>query len=202
MRILVVGAGGVGSAVAPIAARRSFFEAMVVADYDAGRAEAVVARVGGPAVRRRPGRRLEWPTTSRPWSATGASPTSSTRSTRASSCRSSTARSRPAPTTSTWRCRSAGPHPDRPYELTGEKLGDEQFAMADDVGDAPGGSPSSGSGSSRACRTSSPATRPTTCSARSTSSGCATARTSSSTATTSRRRSASGRRSRSASTRR
>ncbi|MFI5227346.1 MAG: saccharopine dehydrogenase NADP-binding domain-containing protein, partial [Candidatus Limnocylindrales bacterium] len=38
MRILLVGAGGVGSAVVPIAARRDFFEAMVVADYDEGRA--------------------------------------------------------------------------------------------------------------------------------------------------------------------
>ena len=47
MRILLIGAGGVGSAVAPIAARRSFFEQIVVADYDAGRAERVVARLGG-----------------------------------------------------------------------------------------------------------------------------------------------------------
>ena len=34
MRILMVGAGGVGSAAAKIAARRSFFEAFVVTDYD------------------------------------------------------------------------------------------------------------------------------------------------------------------------
>ena len=43
MRILVVGAGGVGSAVVPIAMRRSFFERMVVADYDEGRAARAVA---------------------------------------------------------------------------------------------------------------------------------------------------------------
>ena len=43
MRILVVGAGGVGDAVARIAARRSFFELMVVADYDLAKAEASVA---------------------------------------------------------------------------------------------------------------------------------------------------------------
>lgn len=43
MRILVVGAGGVGDAVARIAARRSFFELMVVADYDLVKAEASVA---------------------------------------------------------------------------------------------------------------------------------------------------------------
>ncbi len=47
MRILVVGAGGVGSSVVPIAAKRDFFEAMVVADYDAARAERTVARQGG-----------------------------------------------------------------------------------------------------------------------------------------------------------
>jgi saccharopine dehydrogenase-like NADP-dependent oxidoreductase len=38
MRILVLGAGGVGSAAAGILARRSFFERCVVADYDLGRA--------------------------------------------------------------------------------------------------------------------------------------------------------------------
>jgi len=46
MRILVIGAGGVGSAVAPIAARRDFFERCVVSDYDASRAERTVARLG------------------------------------------------------------------------------------------------------------------------------------------------------------
>lgn len=46
MRILVVGSGGVGDAVARIAARRSFFELMVMADYDLARAEASVAAVG------------------------------------------------------------------------------------------------------------------------------------------------------------
>jgi saccharopine dehydrogenase-like NADP-dependent oxidoreductase len=43
MRILVIGAGGVGSAVVPIAVRRRFFEALVVADYDAGRALRAIA---------------------------------------------------------------------------------------------------------------------------------------------------------------
>ncbi|HVD71626.1 MAG TPA: saccharopine dehydrogenase NADP-binding domain-containing protein, partial [Actinomycetota bacterium] len=47
MRILVIGAGGVGSAVVPIAARRGFFETMVVADYDPGRAERAIARFAG-----------------------------------------------------------------------------------------------------------------------------------------------------------
>ena len=77
MRILVVGAGGVGSSVVPIAARRDFFEHMVVADYDAARAERTVARLGGDAaVHRGPGRRLAAPTTSPRSPASIASPTS------------------------------------------------------------------------------------------------------------------------------
>jgi len=47
MRILLVGAGGVGSAAVRIAARRDFFEHMIVADYDPARAEAAVAAVDG-----------------------------------------------------------------------------------------------------------------------------------------------------------
>ena len=45
MRILVIGAGGVGSAFAPIAARRDFYERIVLADYDLGRARAAVDRL-------------------------------------------------------------------------------------------------------------------------------------------------------------
>ena len=44
MKILVLGAGGVGSAFAPIAARRDFFEHIVFADNDEGRARRVVDR--------------------------------------------------------------------------------------------------------------------------------------------------------------
>jgi saccharopine dehydrogenase-like NADP-dependent oxidoreductase len=43
MRVLVVGSGGVGDAVARIAVDRDFFELMVVADYDEARARATVA---------------------------------------------------------------------------------------------------------------------------------------------------------------
>ncbi|MEU0129900.1 MULTISPECIES: saccharopine dehydrogenase C-terminal domain-containing protein [unclassified Streptomyces] len=46
MRVLLVGAGGVGTAITRIAARRSFFEHMAVADYDRERAEAAVAALG------------------------------------------------------------------------------------------------------------------------------------------------------------
>jgi saccharopine dehydrogenase (NAD+, L-lysine forming) len=51
MRILLVGAGGVGTAIARIAARRPFAE-LIIADYDLGRAErAASVRQGYAAVR-------------------------------------------------------------------------------------------------------------------------------------------------------
>ena len=46
MRVLVVGTGGVGSAVAPIAARREFFERIVFSDLDPARPQALVDRLG------------------------------------------------------------------------------------------------------------------------------------------------------------
>ncbi|HHU10393.1 MAG TPA: ATP-binding protein [Intrasporangiaceae bacterium] len=51
MRILMIGAGGVGDAVARITVERDFFEAFVVADYDLDRARSTVAA----ATARRPG---------------------------------------------------------------------------------------------------------------------------------------------------
>jgi saccharopine dehydrogenase-like NADP-dependent oxidoreductase len=42
MRILLVGAGGVGDAIAKIAARRSFYETIIVTDYDKSRAERTI----------------------------------------------------------------------------------------------------------------------------------------------------------------
>jgi saccharopine dehydrogenase (NAD+, L-lysine-forming) len=46
MRILIVGAGGVGTSAALIAARRDFFESIVISDYDGDRARAVAERIG------------------------------------------------------------------------------------------------------------------------------------------------------------
>lgn len=43
MRIYIVGAGGVGNALARILARRTFFDQVVIADYDSKRAEDAVA---------------------------------------------------------------------------------------------------------------------------------------------------------------
>ena len=128
MRILLVGAGGVGAAFASIAARRDFFESIVIADYDARKAERaaefdhrfVAARVD------------------------------------ASDAGSVTALCREHGITHVMNAVDpifnmsifegafeAGadyldmamslskPHPDAPYSKTGVKLGDEQFAVAD-----------------------------------------------------------------------
>jgi saccharopine dehydrogenase-like NADP-dependent oxidoreductase len=50
MRVLVVGAGGVGASIVSIAARREVFEQIVVADVDAARAARAAARTGNPKV--------------------------------------------------------------------------------------------------------------------------------------------------------
>ena len=129
MRVLLVGAGGVGSAVVPIAARRGFFEAMVVADYDRARADRAVAQVDDP---RFVAAQVD-----------------------ASNAESVAALAREHGATHVLNAvdprfvlpifngaLAAGvdyldmamslsfPHPDKPYELTGVKLGDEQFAAA------------------------------------------------------------------------
>lgn len=46
LRVLLVGAGGVGSAIVATAARRDFIEAMVVADFDPERAHRAIEAVG------------------------------------------------------------------------------------------------------------------------------------------------------------
>jgi saccharopine dehydrogenase-like NADP-dependent oxidoreductase len=48
MRVLLIGAGGVGAAAVAIAVRRDFFETFVVADYDPDRAARAVAAAADP----------------------------------------------------------------------------------------------------------------------------------------------------------
>ena len=48
MRALVIGAGGVGSAIANIASRKSFITEFVIADYDASKAHAVTQKIQDP----------------------------------------------------------------------------------------------------------------------------------------------------------
>jgi saccharopine dehydrogenase-like NADP-dependent oxidoreductase len=132
MRILVIGAGGVGTAVVAIAARRDFFEHMVVADYDPARVEHAMDQVAGDA--RFTGARVD-----------------------ASNVDGMVALIREHRITHVLNAvdprfvmpifdaaLAAGvdymdmamslsrPHPEKPHELTGVKLGDEQFAKAGD----------------------------------------------------------------------
>jgi saccharopine dehydrogenase-like NADP-dependent oxidoreductase len=48
MRILIIGAGGVGSSAALIAARRDFYQSIVIADYDGSRAQMLAERINDP----------------------------------------------------------------------------------------------------------------------------------------------------------
>ena len=131
MRILVVGAGGVGSAFVPIAARRTFFEHVVVADYDADRASALVART---ADLRFSAARVD--------ASRSADVAGLIRDRGISHVLNAVDPRFVMPIFDA--CRASGadyldmamslsrPHPERPYEATGEKLGDAQFARADD----------------------------------------------------------------------
>jgi saccharopine dehydrogenase-like NADP-dependent oxidoreductase len=126
MRILVVGAGGVGTAIARIAARRSFAD-LVIADYDLARAQrAAAAKDGYQAVR------LD----ARDEQATAGLLTGH-------ACDALMNATDPRFVMPLFRAAlRAGvhyldmamslshPHPDQPYQLTGVKLGDEQFALA------------------------------------------------------------------------
>jgi saccharopine dehydrogenase-like NADP-dependent oxidoreductase len=136
----MVGSGGVGDAVARIAARRDFFERLVVADYDLARAERTVAAVqerhpddsrfvavqvdassaaqvealarehGATHVLNAVDPRFVMPVFNGAFAA-GADYLDMAMS-------------------------LSQPHPERPYQQTGVKLGDEQFAVADRWKDA------------------------------------------------------------------
>ena len=194
MRVLVVGAGGVGSAFAHIAARRGSFEKVVIADYDAERAQkaaAVSERFSGVKI-------------------DASNEAAITELIQAEKCDAVLNAVDPRFVMPIFRGAFAAgvtymdmamslshPDPEAPYTKTGVKLGDEQFVLAPQWEER-GYLPSPGWGSSPASRTCSPATPLTSSSPPSTSSACATAPTSLSTVTTSARPSPSGRRSRSA----
>ena len=125
MRILLVGAGGVGSAFCAIAKRRGFFERIVVADYDQARAQQAADAVDDPrftatrvdasseddvaALIRRHGvtRRQR-----------GGPPLRNVHFQWCAGRRGRLSRHGDEPVESA---------PEKPYELTGVKLGDEQF---------------------------------------------------------------------------
>jgi saccharopine dehydrogenase (NAD+, L-lysine-forming) len=131
MRLLILGAGGVGSAAARIAARRSFVTHVVLADYDQTRAQAAVSGVGDP---RFAAARLD------------ASDQSAIQQLMAAERIDAVlGATDPRLTMPIFRAALAEnahyldmamslsqPHPSDPYRLTGVKLGDEQFALADE----------------------------------------------------------------------
>src|SRR6195952_45321 len=130
MRILLVGAGGVGSAFCSIAVRRDFFEQIVVCDYDGERAKAAADAVGDP---RFSSARVD---------ATSAD--SIAELVRLHGVTHVMNAVDPRFVMPIFNGAMAGGadyldmamslsarHPDKPYEMTGVKLGDEQFAVED-----------------------------------------------------------------------
>jgi saccharopine dehydrogenase (NAD+, L-lysine-forming) len=130
VRVLVLGAGGVGSAVVGIAARRDFFEAMVVADYDEARAEHAVASVSGD--KRFSAARIDASKASDVAAAIRANGiTHILNAVDPRFVRPIFEGAFEAGATYLDMAMSLSrPHPERPYEESGVKLGDEQFAKA------------------------------------------------------------------------
>ncbi|MEU1277952.1 saccharopine dehydrogenase C-terminal domain-containing protein [Streptomyces sp. NPDC005805] len=134
MRILLIGAGGVGTAVTRIAARRGFFERMVVADYDPARAEAAVAALSGTAGESRfAAARID-----------ASDETAVAELLAREGCDVLLNATDPRFVMPLFRAALAAgahyldmamslsrPHPERPHSETGVKLGDEQFALAE-----------------------------------------------------------------------
>jgi saccharopine dehydrogenase-like NADP-dependent oxidoreductase len=128
VKILLVGAGGVGSAFAKIAARRSFVDRLVVGDIDAARAGAAAAAFGERGV----------------GTALDASDAGAVEALlRAEGCDVLMNAADPRFVMPLFDAALAAgchyvdmamslskPHPERPYTDTGVKLGDEQFAKA------------------------------------------------------------------------
>jgi len=128
MRVLVIGAGGVGSAFAHIAARRGQFEKVVIGDYDQARAD----RAAQSAADHFSGVKLD-----------ASDEASITELIRAERCDAVLNAVDPRFVMPIYRaCLAAGatymdmamslshPHPEEPHSKTGVKLGDEQFELA------------------------------------------------------------------------
>ncbi|MDQ4137866.1 MAG: saccharopine dehydrogenase NADP-binding domain-containing protein [Actinomycetota bacterium] len=137
MRILLVGAGGVGDAIAKIAARRSFFEALVISDYDLARAERTVAWIAR--------RRLLGSDRFVAERIDASDPDSVAALARAHRITHVMNAVEPKFVPSVFAGALAAdadyldmamslsePHPERPYQETNIKLGDDQFALAPD----------------------------------------------------------------------
>ena len=128
MRILVIGAGGVGTAAAGIAARRTFYEHVVVADHDPERARRAAA-IGGDRF-----------TAVHLDASSAAAVADLCRAHRVTHVLNAVDPRFVMPIFDGALAAGADyldmamslsrPHPEHPYERTGVKLGDEQFAAA------------------------------------------------------------------------
>jgi saccharopine dehydrogenase-like NADP-dependent oxidoreductase len=130
VRIVVVGAGGVGAAAAGVARRRPFFERFLLADVDENRARAAVAAHADPrfAAARVDAGDVE-------------QVVALLRAERADALLNAcdprfnpplfAAAEMAGCTYLDMAMTLSHPHPERPYELVGEKLGDAQFAAAE-----------------------------------------------------------------------
>ncbi|HWS58803.1 MAG TPA: saccharopine dehydrogenase C-terminal domain-containing protein [Actinotalea sp.] len=136
MRILVVGSGGVGDAVARIAARRDFFELLVMSDHDLARAERTVAAVAARPDSVRPERFLAERVDASDEVAVAALARTHgiTHVLNAVDPRFVLPVFRGALAAGAdyldMAMSLSRPHPTEPYALPGVKLGDEQFALA------------------------------------------------------------------------
>jgi saccharopine dehydrogenase-like NADP-dependent oxidoreductase len=128
MRLLILGAGGVGSAAAKIAARRKFLDAVVLADYDAGRAERAAAATGDPRFGSARVDAGDQAAIERLLADTGADAVLGATDPRFTMPIFSAALARGVHYLDMAMSLSR-PHPDEPYRKTGVKLGDEQFAL-------------------------------------------------------------------------
>jgi saccharopine dehydrogenase-like NADP-dependent oxidoreductase len=137
MRILLVGAGGVGNAIAKIAARRDFFETMIVSDYDLGRAQSTIAWIEvkhGPQGDRFVAARID---------ASDPDDVASVARAHGATHVMNAVEPKFVPTIFAGAFAAGAdyldmamslsePHPTQPHTLTGVKLGDDQFAQAPD----------------------------------------------------------------------
>ncbi|MCL3818857.1 saccharopine dehydrogenase family protein [Aeromicrobium wangtongii] len=130
MKILLIGAGGVGAAFCAIAARRDFFETVVVADYALASAERAVEAVADPRF-----------TAAQVDASDAASVGALVRASGATHVMNAVDPRFVMPIFDGALAAGADyldmamslsrPHPEQPHGLTGVKLGDEQFAAAD-----------------------------------------------------------------------
>ncbi|MCU0279412.1 MAG: saccharopine dehydrogenase NADP-binding domain-containing protein [Candidatus Nanopelagicales bacterium] len=129
MRILIIGAGGVGSSAALIAARRDFYEHIVIADYDVARAQALADRIDDPRFSA-----IEIDASDAQAVAQACRQHQITHVLNVVDPRFVMSIFEGAFLAGTDYLDTAmslsSKHPDKPYELTGVKLGDDQFAFA------------------------------------------------------------------------